>query len=68
MPDDETTFAQLQERIAKTLAVVKAADRSESIDGKEDAEIVLTFPNGEFRFTGHSRSSPPSSCPISIST
>ncbi len=51
MPDEETSFAQLRERIAKTLAVVKAAPR-ESIDGKEDAEVVLTFPQGEFRFTG----------------
>ena len=52
MPDDETTFAQLQERIAKTLAIVKDADRA-SIDGKEESEVVLTFPNGEFRFSGH---------------
>lgn len=51
MPDEETSFAALQERIAKTLAVVKAADRA-TIDGKEEAEIVLTFPNGVFHFTG----------------
>ena len=51
MPDVETSFAELQDRIARTLAVVKGADRA-SIDGKEAAEIVLTFPNGEFRFTG----------------
>ena len=53
MPDEETTFAELQERIAKTLAIVKGADR-DSIDGKEDTKIVLTFPTGEYRFTGHS--------------
>ena len=52
MPDEETSFAQLQERIAKTLAIVNAASR-ESIDGKEDTEIVLTFPTGEYRFTGY---------------
>ena len=51
MPDEETTFAALQDRIARTLAVVNGTDRA-SIDGKEDAEIVLTFPNGEYRMTG----------------
>ncbi len=51
MPDAETTFAALQERIARTLAVVNGADRA-SIDGKEDIEVVLTFPNGEYRLTG----------------
>lgn len=51
MPDDETSIADLKVRIAKTLALIDAADRT-AIDGKEDAEIVLALPNGEFRFTG----------------
>lgn len=51
MPDDETTFAQLQARIARTLEFVQGVPR-EAINGKEDAEVVLTFPNGEFRFAG----------------
>lgn len=53
MPDEETSFADLQARIARTLEFVNAVPR-DAIDGKEDAEIVLTFPNGEFRFTGRS--------------
>lgn len=51
MADEETSFAALQERIAKTLAIVEGVPRT-AIDGKEDAEIVLTFPQGEYRFTG----------------
>ena len=51
MPDEETSFAELQARIARTLDFVKAAPR-EAIDGKEAAEVVLAFPQGEFRFTG----------------
>lgn len=51
MPDEESTFAELQARIAKTLDFVNSVPR-EAIDGKEASEVVLTFPNGEFRFTG----------------
>ncbi len=51
MPDEEATFADLQARIAKTLDFVKSVPH-DAIDGKEDSEVVLTFPNGEFRFTG----------------
>jgi hypothetical protein len=50
-PDTETTFPQLKERIAKTLAFVQgvAADK---IDGSEDRKIVLNFPGGQFTFAG----------------
>ena len=41
--DDETTFAQLRERVAKTLAWL-ATVKPEQIDGHEAAEI--TFPVG----------------------
>ena len=51
MPDEELTVAELQARIAKTLAFVQAVPR-EAIDGKEECEVVLPSPNGEFRFTG----------------
>lgn len=37
--DTETTFAELQERIAKTLAFIEALPAS-SIDGSEEREIV----------------------------
>ncbi len=39
-PDDETTFAQLHERVAKTLAVVEGADASR-MDGSENRQISI---------------------------
>ena len=49
--DTETTFAELQARIAKTLDYVKTF-KPEQIDGSEDKEIVLTFGTQKFPFTG----------------
>ena len=51
MADDETTFEQLQARIAATIAFLEAAPR-EAIDGQEDREVVLQTPSGSFPFTG----------------
>ena len=52
MEDTETTFEQLQARIAATIAFVEAVPR-EAIDGREDAEIILQIPNtGSLTFTG----------------
>lgn len=51
MPDEEASFADLQERIAKTMAFLKAVPR-DAIDGKEDATVTLTTPGGSFDFTG----------------
>ena len=51
MPDTETTFAELSARIAKTLAFL-ATVTPEQLKGAEDRQIVLKFPNGEFKFTG----------------
>jgi hypothetical protein len=52
MPDTETTIAELKERCAKTIAFIKSVDRS-ALDGAEDREVVLMFPNGMgYRFTG----------------
>jgi hypothetical protein len=53
MPDTEQSFAELQARIAKTIALLEAVPR-ERIDGREDAQIVLKIPNGEIPFTGRS--------------
>lgn len=50
-PDDETTFDQLQARIAKTIDFLKAVPR-EAIDGKEANEVILKLPNTELKFTG----------------
>ena len=53
MPDDETTFEQLQERIRKTIDYLKTVSE-DSINGKEDEEIVLKTGVGEYRFTAQS--------------
>jgi len=50
-PDTETSIAELQARIAKTIAVLDAVDPA-SIAGREAAEIVMKLPNHELRFTG----------------
>jgi hypothetical protein len=51
MADDETTFEQLQARVAATIALLEAAPR-EAIDGQEEREVVLQTPGGAFPFTG----------------
>ena len=50
-PDTETTFAELQARIAKTLDFLKsiAPDR---LQGAESREVEIKFPNGARKFTG----------------
>ena len=50
MADDETSFADLQARIAKTLAFVRSVPR-DAIDGREEQEVVLKTPTRELRFT-----------------
>jgi len=52
-PDTETTFAELQERIAKTIAYLDSF-RTEQFAGAEGREIVFKTPNGDFNFTGQS--------------
>ena len=51
MADTETTFPELQARIQKTLDYLNSVKR-EQVAGAEDREIVLKFPNGEFKFSG----------------
>jgi len=51
MEDNETSFADLQDRIARTLAVL-AAVKPEQVNGREAAEIVLKTPRGDMAFTG----------------
>ena len=53
MPDDETTFEQLQARIQKTIDYVKTVSE-DSINGKEDKEVVLKSGEREYRFTAQS--------------
>jgi len=53
MADDEQSIADLRARIAKTIAVLKAARRAD-FDGKEDATVELKTPNRTLYFTGTS--------------
>jgi len=52
MEDTETTFAELQARIDKTIAFIESIDAS-AYAGAEDREVVIKFPNGMgYRFSG----------------
>ena len=51
MPDTETTFAELKDRIEMTIAYVKGVDAAQ-LDGSEDREVVLTFPGTTLKFSG----------------
>lgn len=51
IPDEETSLVELRERIAKTIAYVQSAEAS-AIDGRETAEIVVSFPSMTLNFTG----------------
>jgi uncharacterized protein len=52
--NDETTIAQLKDRIAKTIDFLKSIKPGE-VDGTEGKEISITFPSGQSRqFTGQS--------------
>jgi hypothetical protein len=51
MPDTETTFAELKDRLAKTIAFIDSVPAS-AFEGADDREVVLKFPNMELKFTG----------------
>jgi hypothetical protein len=53
MPDTETTFAELHERIARTIAFIDSVDTT-VLDGAADREVVLKMPSGDIPFTGQS--------------
>ena len=53
MPDHETTFEDLQERIAATVSFLKGVP-STAFEGREDAEVVAEFATGKRVFTGRS--------------
>jgi hypothetical protein len=46
--DDETTYAQLQERVAKTIAWIKTVERS-AIEGHEDRVVTLKIRGEELK-------------------
>jgi uncharacterized protein len=49
--DDETTVAQLKDRLTKTIAFLKSLDAAK-FAGAEDREIHLKFPTREMHFSG----------------
>jgi uncharacterized protein len=51
MEDTETTFAELQARIKKVLAIVESY-KPEQLEGSETREIVIKIPNSELKFSG----------------
>ena len=53
MEDDETSFDELQARIAATIAFLQTIP-ADAMNGREDAEILLQTPRRSFTFTGRS--------------
>ncbi len=52
MPDTETSFAELKARCQRTIDFIRGVDPA-ALDGAEDREVVLKFPNGMgYRFNG----------------
>ncbi len=51
MPDEETSFAALQKRVADTLAFIESAPAA-AFEGSEDRTIELKLPNATLTFTG----------------
>ena len=51
MTDNESTFEELQERISKTLDILKAV-KADSMDGKEDAIIEIKSGGNTWALTG----------------
>jgi hypothetical protein len=50
-PDVEETFAELHERLAKTLDFLKSIPESQ-VEGAEDREVALKVGGNELRFSG----------------
>lgn len=51
MPDEETTLAQLQKRVADTLAYIQSV-APEAFEGAETRTVELKLPGGTLTFTG----------------
>ncbi len=49
--DNETTFEELQARVAKTIAFLQSIS-AEQIDGSEERDITVKFGSREFKFLG----------------
>jgi len=53
MADEETSIAELRDRIARTIAYIEKAEPT-AFDGREAAEVILNLPNTQMTFTGQS--------------
>lgn len=51
MPDTEASFAELQDRIARTVTFLKSVP-AEAINGREDADVTLVTPSRSIPFKG----------------
>lgn len=51
LPDNETTFPQLQERIAKTIEILESVKEAE-MNASEEKEVVLPSRSGEIKMSG----------------
>lgn len=51
MPDEEASFADLQKRVADTLAYIQSVD-PQAFEGGEDRTVELKTPGGALTFTG----------------
>ena len=49
--DTEASFDELRARIDKTIAFVESI-KPDQIDGSEDRDVLLKFPNGQMEFKG----------------
>lgn len=49
--DNETTFGQLQARIAKTVALVEGYSEAQ-LEGSDKREVSIKIPNNELKFSG----------------
>jgi hypothetical protein len=49
-PDTETTYAELQARVARTIDYLNSVDRA-LIDGAEEREVVMKVRGAELKFT-----------------
>ena len=51
MPDTETSWSELRERLNKTVAFIETI-RPEQLEGAEDRTVELKFPQGSMTFSG----------------
>jgi hypothetical protein len=53
MEDNETTTAQLKDRIERTLKLLHDAEgKKDAFEGKEELEVAVQVPGKEFKFSG----------------